>query len=230
LKYYDKIEVLERVYVKKLLLILLLVLSVSCTSCSFTRSVRDLFAESSPAVFMLEMEDGYCSSFHIGNGIVLTAAHCLREGTSALILNEDHKVLNPQVLLDDDEKTDIGILLVPEIKNFPFVVLGSAPSIGERLTTIGFPGYWRKKTIDIGYVLGLGLVDEVPIVFGSGNAFPGESGGPVLDERGFVIALVSGISPRGITFFTGQHLHRDVSILISVDAIKEKVNKVLTER
>lgn len=216
--------------VKSLLLSLILALTLSCSSCSISRSVRDLYIESGPAVFLLETETGHCSSFHIGNGLILTAAHCVEDkGEEVVHLDPDTHIKHPKVLVDNDEQ-DIAILLVPEAKELPFAVLGELPSIGERLTTIGFPGYWKSKTIDVGYAIGTGVLENTSVVFGSGNAFPGESGGPVLDERGFVVGLVSRISPRGIMYMDGRHLHRDVSVFIAVDQIQKEVTKLLTER
>jgi serine protease Do len=216
--------------VKSLLLSLVLALTLSCSSCNLSRSVKDLYIESGPAVLLLETESGHCSSFHIGNGLILTAAHCIDgQGLEVVHLDKETHIKHPTVLLDNDEQ-DIAILSVPEAKNLPFAVLGELPSIGERLTTIGFPGYWNDKTIDVGYVIGIGVLDNTSVVFGSGNAFPGESGGPVLDERGFVVGLVSRISPRGIMYMDGRHLHRDVSVFIAVDQIQKEVHKLLTER
>lgn len=213
---------------KKLLLSFLLALALSCTSCSLTRSVRDLYTETGPAVFLLELEEGWCSSFHIGNGLVLTAAHCIADQKSTTIhVNKDLLINNPLVLLDDDY-LDVAILSAPELANEEFAVLGQVPKIGERLTTIGFPGYLGKKTVDVGYVIDLGPLDGVPVIFGSGNAFPGESGGPVLDERGFTVGLVSRISARGIMFSDGRHLHRDVSVFISTEVLQKALTSVLT--
>lgn len=218
--------------VRSLLLALVIAFTLSCsTSCVFSRSVKELFAESGPAVFLLETDDGngHCSSFHIGNGIVLTAAHCISEKSEILHLGENETVRDPRVLLVDAQ-SDIAVLHVPEAGISEFAVLGEVPPIGERLVTIGFPGYFESKTIDIGYVIGLGNLDGVPVIFGSGNAFPGESGGPVLDEHGFVVGIVSKISLRGIVYPTGHHIHRDVAVFMSVDVIKKQVDRALTER
>lgn len=213
---------------KSLLLSLLLILTISCTSCFLSRSVKDLYNESAPAVFLLEIKDtGHCSSFHIGEGLVLTAAHCVSDREIEIIhLDEETTVVAPRVLFDNDQQ-DIAILLVPEAKDFPTAVLGDVPQVGERLTTIGFPGYWPLKTIDVGYVIGLGILDETSVIFGNGNAYPGESGGPVLDERGFVVGLVSRISLRGIMYSDGRHEHRDVSVFIAADQLHQAVAQAL---
>lgn len=206
-------------------------LCLSCSSsCILSRSVKDIYAESSPAVFLLEKADGYCSSFHVGNGLVVTAAHCIDGEEFTIHADAETHIPNPKVLLDDDE-FDVALLQVPEVKERIFLIFGGSDvPVGERLTTIGFPGYLRQKTVDVGYVISTGSIGKEDIIFGSGNAYPGESGGPVLNEFGQVVGIVSRIRPDGHVYQSGRHLHRDISVFVSSDTVQEKIHQVLTDR
>jgi serine protease Do len=214
---------------KRFLSVLFICASLLVPGCTTIPTAKNLYADYSDAVFFLQTADGgHCSSFHIGEGIIVTAAHCIESNGIGVVIRPtpDLEIENPQVLLDDDI-SDIAILSVPEVSSYASLSLGGTPEIGERLVTIGFPGYWHTKTLDVGYVIGTGDWKDIPIVYGSGNVYPGESGGPVLDERGWVVGVVSRISPRGMMFPDGSHIHRDVSIFVAAACVKQKLAEVL---
>jgi S1-C subfamily serine protease len=213
---------------KQLILALIMSMCVSCSSsCILSRSVKDLYHESNKSVYLIEQIDGYCSSFHVGNGLVLTAGHCIDGPEFIVHADKNTHIQNPIVVVDDDE-TDIAILYIPEVKNRSFLFLSSSNvEIGERLTVIGFPSYLGHKTIDIGYVIGTGFINKTPIIFGSGNSFPGESGGPVLNELGQVVGIVSKVRPSGHTYASGSHIHRDISAFVASDVVRQRISQIL---
>lgn len=227
---------------KNLLLSLFICLSLACsTSCSFSRSVKDIYEESSGAVFVLQklmmfqeddkvlptVKTGHCSSFHIGNGLVVTAGHCIQPEDMAMAIldGSEEGIVDIEVLLDNDDQ-DIALLRVPKLENAPFLVLGPEPSIGERVVAIGTPGYLMAETIDIGYVIQIVPTETNRFVLGTGNAFPGESGGPLLDERGFVVGVTSMIAPGPHRMGLGGHIHRDISLFVSSVVLLDNINKI----
>lgn len=217
---------------KTFFLALLLSFTLSCSSCVLSRTVRDIYRESSPAVLKLQFPEGRCSSFHVGNGLVLTAAHCITEGGNEIgrqIYSESGLVAeNPDVVYENPD-IDVAILEAPELKDTPYLLFGNEPEIGERIVAIGYPGYGQNTQVpEIGYVLGIEHKDNESIVYGNGNAFPGLSGGPVIDEHGFVIGMVSAIRLDGAYLPNGMHIHRDISIFIGSETLKIKVQEAIS--
>lgn len=143
---------------------------------------------------------GFCTGFIIAKNIVLTALHCLAQppGFSILddfnILTKDNRQLTPKKILGFDFVKDYLFLEVEGLEG------GDKPLKFANKFDIG------EKVFTIGNVAGEGIAIREGIIAGvtedpndpqveyirfSAAASPGNSGGPLLNERGEIVALVS---------------------------------------
>lgn len=154
----------------------------------------------------IETSVGRCSGVHIGNGRVLTAAHCFVgtfskaeqfnvkvAGHTGRISWIDRKHDSAEVQIDD------YLLAKPYRPNLPVAYIQcNPPEIGDALRHEGFPGA-------TGFIVTRGEI--VSLMTSSGPrwpvsffhdviAGPGSSGGPLFDKDNKVVALLVGGSPK----------------------------------
>jgi len=127
-------------------------------------------------------------------GFFVTAAHVVQGANSLKIRTE--KGIVPARVISSDEGLDIALLKIKEtgLTAIP-LVSSSAVKTGEKVFTIGFPnigvqGFEPKYTE--GVISSLTGVQNNPRFFQISVAVqPGNSGGPLVDEKGRVIGIVN---------------------------------------
>ncbi len=171
----------------------------------------DIAKKVSRSVFEIEFfEKGMEYSVGTGTGwliapeYVVTAAHNFGEdlGIRARIHTFDGETLEAErIYLDTPEKTDLAVLrLKREIKNaIPFKIADTEPERNDFLMTMGAGsgvrglGAW---TVSAGPALKLksgerDIAGEPGRIYHAIQASPGTSGGPILNEEGEVVSIVS---------------------------------------
>jgi serine protease Do len=130
------------------------------------------------------------------NGYVATSYHVVRESDSISLENEIYGRLKAEVIYSDAQN-DISILRIvaPGFrlkKALPFTVSHTESDLGEYVYTLGFP----REDI----VFGEGSVSASTGFGQNPNAYqvsvpvnPGNSGGPLVNARGDLIGIVSGV-------------------------------------
>ena len=129
------------------------------------------------------------------DGYLVTSAHVIQGADSLLVEGRDHRRYHAEPVFAD-AKHDLAILRIKDAKfggfgKLPYVFKGGQADLGERVYTLGYP---REDV-----VYGEGAL-SARSGFGGDTAFyqvsipvnPGNSGGPLLDERGNLIGVVSG--------------------------------------
>jgi serine protease Do len=157
-------------------------------------------------------------------GYVVTSYHVVKDADSVYIENEKwgrHKV----AVLHNDPENDISILMIekellPVQRSLPYTISDAEASLGEEVFTLGFP----REDI----VFGEGSVSALTGYRQNPRAYqvsvpvnPGNSGGPLLNAKGDLIGIISGLQTEtsGAAFATKSSVLRKVISQMPTDSL-----------
>ncbi len=142
---------------------------------------------------------GFCTGFLVEKNILLTAHHCISPPPGLSIEKDfilkayDNREITPKRILGFDFTKDYVFLEVDGFNDNPFLQFTDHIEIGQKVFTIG-------NVAGEGLAIREGIISgetedandpSVKYVRFSAAASPGNSGGPLLNEKGEVVALVS---------------------------------------
>lgn len=158
---------------------------------------RKIYQKALPSVMTLDVENQVGDKF-VGSAIVvladdvaLTAWHVVADARSVLATFSDGTQVQVVGCIDKDEARDLALLKLE--KTLP----GRRAVLNRELQSVATRAYVIGAPKGFGFSISDGLVSQVRQVDGffqyqvSCPISPGNSGGPVLDERGRVIGIVS---------------------------------------
>ena len=139
------------------------------------------------------------------DGYVLTCYHLVQNEDSLVIRNAHYGSLKAY-LVKYDLQADLALLQIHDSlfsppRQLPVVINDKASELGEKVFTLGFPKY------DVVY--GEGVVSSLTGYEGDTTSYqislplnPGNSGGPLVSDAGYVIGIVNGknITQEGSAF------------------------------
>lgn len=141
---------------------------------------------------------GFGTGFYVStSGHILTNAHVVR-GCSTIHVAGDHLASTPAILKGADVTHDLALLELskPPPSELPVLHWRGLVPLGEQIAVYGFPyfgTYAATGTFTRGDVTALaGLGGNSAHLQISAPIQPGNSGGPVTDERGWVVGVVVG--------------------------------------
>jgi len=141
---------------------------------------------------------GFCSGFIIAPNVVLTASHCFRRtniaeaNTKFYVKTHDGKTFKATRVLGFDAERDYLFFEVPNIEKYGYLKLKNQYKIGQQVYTLGNvhgqgiairEGIMASKTKDPDH-------PEIDYLRYSAAASPGNSGGPLLNDKGDCVGLV----------------------------------------
>ena len=152
-------------------------------------------ASTSPAESMVKVlvNGGHGSGVHIGNGLVLTAAHVVVGATGVTVKLSDGQILKGDVQWAAKAQ-DVALIRVEHPERMGVANLECRDMvIGEEITVYGNP-------LNIDYMRTYGRVGGAPrsaspwesVIPSDISVAPGNSGGPVFDADGDVIGVLVG--------------------------------------
>lgn len=162
-----------------------------------------------------------------GKGFLVTSAHVVAKADSIYIVNTRGEYFKAKTLHVNDH-TDIAILKIVDprfepIRHLPYGFKKAKADLGEQIFTLGYPrteivyneGYLSAKT---GYN-GDTVAYQIAI-----SANPGNSGGPIFNQYGEVIGVLSGkqITAEGVVFSS-----QSKNIYMALDSLKQDSSTVI---
>jgi serine protease Do len=130
------------------------------------------------------------------DGVILTNAHVVRNATHVTVKLADNREYRAKVV-GLDKATDVAVLKI-DARDLPTVRLGNSKNVevGDYVLALGAP-YGLTETASAGIVSAIGreLPDNqyVPFIQTDVAVNPGNSGGPLFNERGGVVGINSQI-------------------------------------
>jgi S1-C subfamily serine protease len=142
---------------------------------------------------------GTGSGFVLENGLIVTNRHVIGQPRTVAISTWDGRSFDARVegiSLD----ADLAIIEV-STTDLPAATLRTGPvAVGESIAVIGYPG-GGSATITTGRLVSISeetiLDQEGPFLIVDAEVRQGNSGGPVVDERGAVIGVIFALDGRG---------------------------------
>jgi serine protease Do len=185
------------------------------------------------------------------NGLIVTNYHVVKDARLIEIVFPETNLIKESHILIKDSQNDIAIL---GINNFSESILGKiVPFIiadakriktGRKVYTLGFPlGEIMGTTprASYGHINSQYGIQDDPRVFQISNPLqPGNSGGPLFNEKGEVVGIVvsglnakylfehAGIIPQNVNFaLKSDYLKNLISMLPNADKILNRNNSVI---
>jgi S1-C subfamily serine protease len=153
---------------------------------------QEIYARSLPAIVTLESrnKDGSSSIgsafLAIRDGVAVTAWHTVGDALEVIARFSSGEVFEVSGLIDKDERRDVALIRI-KVFGRPLLSLSAdEPAIGSRAYVIGAPR-GLEYTISEGIVSQKQLVEGIEQYQFSCAASPGNSGGPLLDDKGVVL-------------------------------------------
>jgi S1-C subfamily serine protease len=162
--------------------------------------------EALKATAVVKVNGGIGSAVVISpDGLLLTAAH-VATSDSVIVRFKDGKE-HPATVLRVDERTDIALLQLKDgTRDTPCLALRTdTPSTGEDVFALGAPGGERLSfSVTRGIVSGVRTMDGLSFIQTDTSISPGNSGGPLVDAKGQVVAIMTwkmtGVGTEGLGF------------------------------
>lgn len=142
-----------------------------------------------------------------GKGYLVTSAHVVINADSVYIQNIKGDYFKAATIYIN-QQSDIAVLKIEDerfqyVKSLPYSVLKSTADLGEEIFTLGYPRANAEIVYNRGYLsAGTGYNGDTLAYQIAISANPGNSGGPIFNEAGDVIGILSGkqITAEGVFF------------------------------
>lgn len=165
--------------------------------------------KSSVVYIVKPLSDGTCdvgTGFFISkDGKIGTAGHLAEHGGDYMVVTSDGRRWNANVSAHK-KTTDVAVLQIKDTRGSSFQALPLAESsrvnAGDQVSAIGHPQGWTRTYLSPGSIISRSTQRDInPASFGFNpqrmllsadiNVQPGNSGGPLLNEKGEVIGIVN---------------------------------------
>ena len=149
----------------------------------------------------LQAQNSRGSGFFIGpQGYLLTAQHVIDKAKDIEVRLADAQRLTARVIAADSQ-VDVAILKIQADRELPILSLGDSDNlhVGALAVVFGYP-FGRESSMNLGIISrpGRSYPDSASYDFiqTDAGAYPGGSGGPLLNSKGHVIGMITMASER----------------------------------
>lgn len=160
----------------------------------------EIFKRSAPGIVLINClnEKGAVASLGTGflvssDGRIATNFHVIDTCRAVSVKFANGDIYDAPMVVDTDVRKDLALIRVKAV-NTPALPLGDSDDleVGQRIYSIGNPS-GLQNTLQDGLVNGFRQVTGYKLVQVSASLNPGNSGGPILDEEGAVVAIAARI-------------------------------------
>ncbi|HEX3725611.1 MAG TPA: serine protease [Pirellulales bacterium] len=133
-----------------------------------------------------------------GQGVIITCAHLFREGAGKVTVAFGNQRTYQARLLKADTSVDLAALTIQDPGVVPVSIAEQSPKPGEPLVSCGYGSdgqLFCNRGQALGYVTMNGANGAETLEL-SGAARFGDSGGPILDHQGHLVAVLFGTNGR----------------------------------
>ena len=159
-----------------------------------------------------------------GRGIVLTCGHLFRDGVGRItVWFSDGRPVDGE-LLAVDQTWDLAALAIVRPGVMPVKIAADYPVPGEQLESCGYGAdgkYWCNRGQVLGYTRTLATQTHETLEM-SGCAREGDSGGPVLNRRGELVAVIWGTDGRSVMGTFCGRIRRFLHGILAVERKPER--------
>lgn len=160
-------------------------------------NIQDVIDRAMKAVVYVRVngEEGWGGSgVYVGKGLIMTARHIVKDGESFSVTFENgNEYLSCCAMFDPD--VDVGFIFISEPDCIPLGFSTEKSRRGDTVYLLGNPyGLSLKFSVTRGIVSNTnrehdGLFGNKPVIQIDAGAYPGDSGGPVINEKGEIVAM-----------------------------------------
>lgn len=167
-----------------------------CSSVYGALRPEEIYEAVLPSTLTLEVENGAGQHFvasgflALGEGLAVTSWHVVHDAQRVQARFSDDRRATVTGLIDKNEELDLALIQL-EPTSRPRITLNPiTPRVGSRIYVVGAPRGLDFSLSD-GLISQIRTLDRVRYYQVSCPISPGDSGGPVVDERGQVVGVMS---------------------------------------
>ena len=159
------------------------------------------------------------------DGIIVTNAHVVKDARHIVVKLKDRREFEARVL-GTDPRTDVAVLVI-DANQLPVMQIGQDAKlqVGQWVLAIGSP-YGFEHSVSAGVVSArqrlLPGPLSIPLIQTDVAVNPGNSGGPLLNERGEVVGINAAI-------YSGTGGYQGLSFAIPIDLAMRVKDQILTQ-
>ena len=196
----------------------------------------EIFKNALPSLVTVETERGSGSGFFATNNYVFTNSHVVAGSKKVDVIGYDKNASEAKVVYDD-QVNDFAILKVNTRNKYAPLPICTKQDLvtASPIYVIGSPGAaivdkgYLENSISGGLISSVRYIDEQLFIQTDAAMNPGNSGGPILNERGAVVGI-STFRPADSTI-QGINFGAEISYLLSESGLiknQPKINNVPT--
>lgn len=205
---------------------LLAALTLGFALATSAESAKEVFEKTSKSVVLIMTEDAKGQPLALGSGFVVASNtiasnfHVIRGATAGKVRQIGTKAMyGIASVVGLDPVRDVALLEVPNLQAPPLQLRTQPPVTGETIFAVGNPK-GLEGTLSSGIVSAMRLVGGEKLLQITAPISPGSSGGPVVDETGFVVGVATA------TLRGGQALNFAVPAKAVEDLLQQKPSSI----
>jgi len=176
-------------------------IALGVTQIAFALDPATIYQRSSPAVIVIAAPNG--KSFNLGSGFILnskgfilTNQHVVGNNRQVWIKLADGSVYQGTVV-SRNPNVDLAMIQIQPKKSLPSLrIQVLPPQIGQKVYAIGNPSPKTTGTLERSFSDGIvSRIDESGLIQFTASVTFGSSGGPLLNEDGYVVGIVKSGAP-----------------------------------